>query len=211
MNDVDLHIAFALRSDDVEKWMNILLVVVLAAFWAIATLIKAKVKQNQDREEDDRGRQRPAKRSPLGTRWAQRPTPQMGRSYPARRPTRVPAGAQRRDVPERKVIPTEQPPAPKRPAQSPELAPPAESTLLSLTMQPEPTLEDELPSLTTTPLGVPAEIYEGSAQQAFEEQPLLESLLDYDDPAELRRAILHYEILGKPLSLRDPGEQTVGF
>jgi hypothetical protein len=31
---------------------------------------------------------------------------------------------------------------------------------------------------------------------------LSELLLDYSDPEELRRAILHYEILGKPLSLR---------
>ena len=30
-----------------------------------------------------------------------------------------------------------------------------------------------------------------------------EILLAYDDPEKLKRAILHYEILGKPLSLRD--------
>jgi len=39
----------------------------------------------------------------------------------------------------------------------------------------------------------------------------MESLLDYADPEELRRAILHYEILGKPLSLRGPGEQIIGL
>jgi hypothetical protein len=32
---------------------------------------------------------------------------------------------------------------------------------------------------------------------------LSEILSDYDDPEKLRRAILHYEILGKPLSLRE--------
>ena len=32
---------------------------------------------------------------------------------------------------------------------------------------------------------------------------LSEILSDYEDPEKLRRAILHYEILGKPLSLRD--------
>ena len=31
-----------------------------------------------------------------------------------------------------------------------------------------------------------------------------QAVLDYSDPDALRRAILHYEILGKPLSLRDP-------
>ena len=33
---------------------------------------------------------------------------------------------------------------------------------------------------------------------------LSEILLDYSDPDELKRAILHYEILGRPLSLRGP-------
>jgi len=33
----------------------------------------------------------------------------------------------------------------------------------------------------------------------------------YDDPEQLRRAILHYEILGKPLSLRGPGEHIIGL
>jgi hypothetical protein len=33
------------------------------------------------------------------------------------------------------------------------------------------------------------------------------SIIDYNDPDALRKAILHYEILGTPLSLRDPSEQ----
>jgi hypothetical protein len=40
---------------------------------------------------------------------------------------------------------------------------------------------------------------------------LAELRLDYADPEELRRAILHYEILGKPLSLRDPSESVIGL
>jgi hypothetical protein len=34
------------------------------------------------------------------------------------------------------------------------------------------------------------------------------SIIDYNDPDALRKAVLHYEILGKPLSLRDPSKQT---
>ncbi len=37
------------------------------------------------------------------------------------------------------------------------------------------------------------------------------SIIDYDDPDSLRKAILHYEILGKPLAWRDPLERTSGF
>lgn len=36
-------------------------------------------------------------------------------------------------------------------------------------------------------------------------------LIDSSDADALRRAILHYEILGKPLSLRDPSQQIADF
>jgi len=38
-------------------------------------------------------------------------------------------------------------------------------------------------------------------------QYLSEILSDFENPESLRRAILHYEILGKPISLRDPTGQ----
>jgi hypothetical protein len=38
-------------------------------------------------------------------------------------------------------------------------------------------------------------------------QYLSEILSDYENPESLRRAILHYEILGKPISLRGPLER----
>ena len=38
---------------------------------------------------------------------------------------------------------------------------------------------------------------------------LSEILSTYADPEELRRAILHYEILGKPLSIREPRESAI--
>lgn len=37
------------------------------------------------------------------------------------------------------------------------------------------------------------------------------SIIDHDDPEGLRKAILHYEILGKPIAWRDPLERTSGF
>jgi len=36
-------------------------------------------------------------------------------------------------------------------------------------------------------------------------------LFDYRDPDAFRKAIVHYEILGKPIGLRDPGEQSATF
>jgi hypothetical protein len=40
---------------------------------------------------------------------------------------------------------------------------------------------------------------------------LSEVLADYENSEELKRAILHYEILGKPLALRDPSRVIIGF
>lgn len=36
------------------------------------------------------------------------------------------------------------------------------------------------------------------------EKPMIEQLLPAEEPDELKKAILHYEILGKPVSLRKP-------
>jgi hypothetical protein len=42
------------------------------------------------------------------------------------------------------------------------------------------------------------------------EKPMLEQLLlSAEEPDELRKAILHYEILGKPLSLREPMDEKL--
>lgn len=37
------------------------------------------------------------------------------------------------------------------------------------------------------------------------------ALIDYSDPDALKKAILHYEILGKPIALRDPSRQIAAF
>jgi len=51
----------------------------------------------------------------------------------------------------------------------------------------------------------------GMADKVPGSKYLSEVLLDYADPDELRMAILHYEILGRPLSLRDPSGQIIGL
>ena len=44
-----------------------------------------------------------------------------------------------------------------------------------------------------------------------ESKETVKRLLRFEDSSDLRRAILHYEILGKPLSLRDPSEKKAVF
>lgn len=82
-----------------------------------------------------------------------------------------------------------------------------------------PALPKTEPALSSTPhipLGTsegpqPLKIDESMPAQPTQTSSAASSLLDDSDPDALRRAILHYEILGKPLSLRDPFEPTSGF
>ncbi|UCC22736.1 MAG: hypothetical protein JSW23_01310, partial [Planctomycetota bacterium] len=52
----------------------------------------------------------------------------------------------------------------------------------------------------------------GLAAEKKEKEPVIleEPLLALDDPDVLRRAILYYEILGKPVSMRPPGQHLIG-
>lgn len=78
--------------------------------------------------------------------------------------------------------------------------------------QPKPGLEG-LPEFTGKPvrkpedkhLGIPVPVEIPAARY------LSELLSDYANPDELKMAILHYEILGKPLSLRRPSEHIIGL
>jgi hypothetical protein len=82
----------------------------------------------------------------------------------------------------------------------------AEQAFQVQTAKPKPTLEAE-----TTPHIAPViepaktltDRQAAAAPEMLETQHLSELLSDYADPEKLRRAILHYEILGPPLSLRD--------
>ncbi len=76
----------------------------------------------------------------------------------------------------------------------------------------EPTLSATQPA----PLGPrerpqPPQIDQSRPKQALGKGYTASSLIDYSDADALRRAILQYEILGKPLSLRDPFERMSGF
>lgn len=78
--------------------------------------------------------------------------------------------------------------------------------------QTEPGLGSVRPVSLGTPEGPrPLKIDESMPQQPVESAYATSSLIDHSDTDALRRAILHYEILGRPLSLRDPFERMSGF
>jgi len=205
MSELLAQIILAGRSDDAEGWMNILIVVVLAVFWVIGGIIKAKARKpggpneqlpgktarkpplhsRDAREQMLRRLQRPAD-SEQGQRQQPRPAAQQPRMKFADLQTAV----------RKFAVEAEQAFQPQSGKKTPVFKP-------ALT---EPQITPKTVEITE-PTG--KTIKELQDKQAYEPEQMPESeylsglLSDYANPEELRRAILHYEILGKPLSLRD--------
>jgi hypothetical protein len=201
MDDLLLQIILARRNDDAEGWMNILFVIVLAVFWAIGGIIKAKAKK------DEQLPGKPVRKPPVHSREArEQMLSQLQR----------PAGSTQSQ--------RQQPrPAPQKPrlkfadlqAAVRKFAVEAEQAFQTNTKESVPELEPALkePQIKaetvelTKPIGKTVkgqqDKHASEPTQTLESEYLSELLTDYADPEELRRAILHYEILGKPLSLRD--------
>ena len=172
MNELLAQLILAARNEDIEGWMKILFVVILAVFWAIGGVLKARTKKPEQEQEQLAGK-------PTRRQVAMTQVEQLRRRVRRPRPV-VQATIPKKPMP---VLTSEVLEEPKLPKLKPEVQPAVE----------------ELPQLISKPVERPELIL------------ATESLLDYADPEELRRAILHYEILGKPLSLRGPGEHIIGL
>ena len=199
----------AVQSDEVEKWANILLVVILAALWAVAGLLKARKTQPED-EQEQPGAGRQQKPSLLTERLRKELLGQRARPRPA---APAPAAQYQRQARQRlsAAVRLQTPDGERKSVQAPPVAPLAEPELPAITSGLQAGLQ-VVPEPITRPIeGLKSE-YDGATRAAEPApEPTVESLVDYDDPEQLRRAILHYEILGKPLSLRDPGGQIIGL
>jgi len=211
MNTFLAQLILARRSEEADKWMNILFVVVLAVFWALGGILKARAKKTQGGDAGKSPR-RPVRQPPAQSRMAReqllrQARPPVGQAE--RRPYRPGLGQARTRLGELRAaaqkfaaeaeqafrVQIQQPaqeaqPAMHRPTSRPESRDLLES-LAKLPTAPQP---ENLPPPEET---LPAEY-------------LSELLSAYADPDQLRRAILHYEILGKPLSLRDSQDFVMG-
>lgn len=205
------------RNGDGEGWINILVLVALAIFYVVGSILKAKTNKDEQKGDEQLAR-KPAGKPPEGVRDLQKQPLERPRR-PAGPPPRREYGPQVQ-LPRRKVMRPQ--PAVQKPVAKLEpegelvtIEPPEEPELSIPTLQLEPKFEEleELPDFTGKTVkkleaqrigvSVPAEVPEAKY--------LAEILLDYADPDELRRAILHYEILGRPLSLRGPSEHIIGL
>jgi len=205
MSDLLAQIILAGRSDDAEGWMNILIVIALAVFWAIGGIVKAKAKKPGGRDEQSPGK--PDRKPPTHSREArekmlrqlQRPAGsaqgQLQQPRPAARQPRMKFADLQAAV-RKFAVEAEQAFQPQSGKKTPELEP-------ALTEPQIPPETVELPEPTGTSIKGLQDRQVPEPEQMPESEYLSELLTDYADPEELRRAILHYEILGKPLSLRD--------
>ena len=177
MNYYLIQVVLGAGGDDTDQWTNILFVVVMAVFWLVGSLLKARSNQKkQDEAESGRGA------SPKPYQKIQRPSSRtvQGRRLGAIRPEPIvlePANKKRGAL--------------HRAGRA--------------TAYPENQMEgvvEPIEELKVGPMGLTSEKEErlSDAFEEISEKPLF----DFDDVDELKRAILHYEILGKPLSLRSP-------
>lgn len=171
----------AARNDDVQVWTNLLYFLVLAVVWAVGGILKAKsANKLKDQQETEQEKPQPRHRS-------------------VHRPFQIGP---------KKVISAKQAISQWITQTKPKIAPePMPQPIAGQLSVPEPQLQhlqsaiEELSEFADQP-----DIVLQKKQAEFTiELPLF----DVDDPDMLRIAILHYEILGKPLSLRDVSTEHI--
>ena len=180
----------AARNRDKDSgWVQILFFVIVSVFWAIGSIVKSKANKTVKGKEQTPSK--PVRKPPESTVDLRMLKQLFGLSGEAEsdshpipeQPKPQAAKLQVRPV-SRKVV-RDYPARMAKPEEIPES--PAET----------------VKKLEGKPVAAPAEIPRTKY--------LSDILSDYEDPEKLRRAILHYEILGKPVSLREPSEQIMGF
>lgn len=168
--------------------MQILVFVILSIFYAVGSIVKARANKTAPKEKKQKPR-KPLRKPPESTIGLQRLQQFFG----------LP------EEPESSSQPSPEASKPlvraKRPAVARQVAMPS---AFSETSPLGGQVQLKLGKVTA---GVAAPLVTAERAVAGAEIPqtkyLSEILSDYDDTEKLRRAILHYEILGKPLSLRE--------
>jgi len=218
-----------------ERWSDVIVFLLVAAFWAVGALLKAvsarrtasqSQRPGRQKSSDDRKReswqQRLTRKADEIQRAAQEHVHKMEEqaggapsSERPREPSRSDRGrvtVRTRPGGESVLVYERQEPAEtpqQRQRRAAQLYQERQEEARRLRQQrlqaAEKRLRVETPSNQPEPVSVP----DVSAATAEAPAPAYaaSTLIDYSDADALRSAILHYEILGKPLSLRDPFEQ----
>jgi hypothetical protein len=214
MNDFLAQIILVARNRDGKSWTNILFIVFLAIFWVISGILKAK-KNAQEKKAGGQGLvPKPGGKPAEDTKAKPKgPFQQIRAAVEAelQKQRELQLQAQK---PRRKVVHPK--PTVRKVAINHERAgihtiePTEETKLPRAVAQVEPKLE-KLPEFTSKTVKAVADKRTAAAARGPQAGYLSEIMLDYSDPDDLKRAILHYEILGRPLSLRDPSGRIIGL
>lgn len=209
MNCLFSQIILAARSqeNDERGWMQLLILIIVGVVYGIATLARAKAnKVNLEKEEPaappkDKPRYKPVEQWSAPRRSADRRAAEEGLQVSTQRPPpHLPVQrAQRQPGPQ----PAKRPVVRKKPPLVPE----------QIGLPAKPALGRVMPDLSMPKLGrikkLETKLRPIAEQEQPEptEKPAFTPLLGYEEPNPLRAAILYYEILGKPLSLRDRSQE----
>ena len=174
------------QGDGLGEWANILIVIVMALFWVVGGLAKSLTRNKGQRQ----GGKPPSKRPSPPAQGQRRQTwlQQVARKAEELQK----AAAQRMQEIERQAQ-GKPGPGSKRP-QTPARSVPAGARAA----------RTEAPShgpKSPPPVTEPVPFYDAKPKPVS-----AMAQVDLSDPDALRTAILHYEILGKPLAMRDPFE-----
>ena len=187
----------------IEEWMNIFFFVVVAAIWVIGAIVKAKAEQSKQQKKKQLPRKGPPQPSSLkrdsaelilekflGLGSSSQPTPKH--QHPGMQVTR-PKVPYSRPANDRFSVKTksEKKPQFSLPKQS------LEPNIQELT--PIDTNLKELPEFTSDAL----KKLKSSRPKVPTEPSLSQYIFDFTDTDSLKKAILYYEILGRPLSMRE--------
>ena len=202
----------ARRSSD-KGWGNILFIVFLAIFWVIGGILKAK-KNALEKTAGGQGLgQKPGVKPPEGNKETPKGPFQQIRAVVVaelEKQRELQTQDKQRKVVHPKPAVRKIVTRPERVKESYNLETLEEIRLPSAIAEVEPKL-DKLPEYTSKTVHAVGAKRTGATGEVLQARHLSEILSDYSDPDELKKAILHYEILGRPLSLRDPSGRIIGL
>lgn len=212
MNEFIEHIILASRRRSPKGWGNILFIVFLAIFWAISAIVKLKAKKTEEEKEgEEQLSLKPGGKPAAGTtkegpfqkiRSAIEAEVQKQRQLQEQQAQRKLA----RPQPAAQKVAAKTEPAARIPALEP-----VEEAKLTRPIAQVQTKFQEMPDFTSKTVQKLKDKRIDSPSEIPQAKHLAEILLDYSDPDELKRAILHYEILGRPLALRGPSGSVIGL
>jgi hypothetical protein len=215
MNAFLSQIIFLARNGDGGSWTNILFIVGLAIFWAVSGILKAtkanKAKQKGKEQLTRKPVFKTSDRARVGKPESFQKTAYKQMQHP---PGRTPYRGEPKpqiQPPRRKIV-RSQPAVQKLAIKKAPVVP-----IETIEMVEEPGLPQvqpeiqELPEYTSKTVKGLEAMRVRTPAEIDRTKYLAELLSDYTDPEGLRRAILHYEILGRPLSLRDPPGHIIGL